>query len=218
MGNKLDCTGKRYGNLIAIRECGRAKDNAILWLCICDCGNHHLARGTYLNRGIITSCGCMKGKKKVATMGTHGMSYSRIYGIWKGVKRRCKSPKFRGYENYGGRGIKVCKEWLGEEGFNNFHKWAIENGYQENLTIDRIDVNGDYEPDNCRWITNAEQQYNKRTTYYLTYKDEKKNLKEWAQITGIGASTIRSRVYDYGWSVEKALETPVNTKYRHKEN
>lgn len=217
MPNKLDLTGERYGNLVVISEYGRASDRAILWLCKCDCGNEHIARGTQLHRGFITSCGCMKGKKKIKTMGTHGMSYSRLYSTWKGIKRRCKSPKFRGYENYGGRGIRVCDEWLGENGFNNFHKWAIQNGYQEDLTIDRIDVDGDYEPTNCRWITNAEQQNNKRNTRYLTYKGETKNLHEWSKLTGIGKSTIVSRIDNYHWSVEKALETPIDVRFRRKE-
>lgn len=107
-------------------------------------------------------------------------------------------------DNISGRGIKVCKEWLGEHGFQDFYRWALENGYQDNLTIDRIDVNGNYEPNNCRWSTMKEQQNNRRDNHILELNGEKHTIAEWSEITGINAGTIRSRL-KLDWSIEEAL-------------
>lgn len=118
------------------------------------------------------------------------------------MKDRCYNNNNKNYKNYGERGIKVCKEW--KESFINFYKWAINNGYEENLTIDRIDVNGNYEPNNCRWLTIKQQQNNKRNNHILWYKNQKHNITKWASITGINRATIYSRL-KYGWPIEKVL-------------
>jgi hypothetical protein len=125
------------------------------------------------------------------------------------MRGRCFTPTNKDYSNYGGRGITVCKEW---DEFSNFRDWALSNGYADNLTLDRIDVNGNYEPSNCRWVTQKEQMRNVRCNVYATYKGETKLLIEWAEETGIGYNTLRSRYLRRGWSIEKSLTTPLLQK------
>lgn len=142
---------------------------------------------------------------------------SRIYSIWKMMRSRCNNPNAANYKFYGGRGISVCDEWDGRGKFINFYDWAMANGYEEDLTIDRIDHEGNYEPSNCRWITNVEQQKNKRErkvkdeTIKLEYNGEILTLAKWSQRTGISHYTLRQRLKK-GWSVEKALTTPIDER------
>lgn len=131
----------------------------------------------------------------------HGMYGTRLYSIWRGIKSRCLNPNEPGYRLYGGRGITVCPEWLDGE---TFFKWALSHGYEDNLTIDRIDCNKGYSPDNCRWITNDEQQRNRRNNIVIEYNGEKHCLAEWARITGLGEWVIKKRLAN-GWSIEEAL-------------
>lgn len=138
--------------------------------------------------------------------GCHGLCDTRIYRIWKNMKQRCYNPKNPRYNFYGKIGVKVCDEW--KNNFISFYKWSIENGYQDNLTIDRIDVNGNYEPSNCRWITNKEQQFNKHVNHFITYNGETKTLTEWGMELGIDPNTLGTRL-SRGWSIEKTLITPV---------
>ena len=135
----------------------------------------------------------------------HGGRYTRLYYIWKTMRQRCNNPNCTKYGIYGQRGVTICDEW---NDFAEFRKWALSSGYTDNLTIDRIDVNGNYEPSNCRWATAKEQSNNRRNTFYLECYGERHNLDEWSKITGIGAKLIWERVYR-GWSAEKALTTPV---------
>jgi hypothetical protein len=123
------------------------------------------------------------------------------------MKNRCNNPNVEHYETYGGRGISVCKDW--ENSFLNFYIWSMNNGYNKNLTIDRIDVNGNYEPNNCRWVTNKEQARNTRRNRVLTYNNETHCISEWAEIKNIKPSTLLRRL-DLGWSIEKALTTAVS--------
>ena len=206
--------GTRFGKLTVIREDGRSKNGCVIWLCRCDCGNEYRTTSTYLRRGYSTSCGCETKSKQIESHKTHGMSDSRLFKTWINMKNRCENPNTREYHNYGGRGIKVCDEW--KHNFVSFYNWSIESGYIFDAkfgecTLDRIDVDGDYCPENCRWITNKEQQNNKRNNRFLLYRGSKKTMAEWSEITGISASTIKSRI-ERGWSVEEALETPVNQR------
>lgn len=139
----------------------------------------------------------------------HGMSHSRLYQIWNGMTQRCSNPKTISYKYYGGKGITVCDEW--KSCFKTFCEWAMANGYADNLTIDRIDRNGNYEPSNCRWASYKVQQNNTSYNRLLTYCGETHNITQWAEITGIQRSTLYNRIRR-GWNVEKAL-----TKNRKKE-
>ncbi|WP_462409367.1 hypothetical protein [Neobacillus sp. Marseille-QA0830] len=123
----------------------------------------------------------------------HGLSNTRIHSLWRKIKDRCNNPKASNYKNYGGRGIKMCEAWGND--FLSFYKWAIENGYEDHLSIERIDVNGNYEPLNCKWITMNEQCRNKRSTKYAVINGEKKPLIEWAELYGISYKTITTRWY-----------------------
>lgn len=144
-------------------------------------------------------------------MTRHGYSRNKdpverkLYGVWGAMKNRCYRKKDRCYASYGGRGIVVCDEWLHD--YTAFRTWAIENGYKPGLTIDRINVNGNYEPNNCRWATNQEQAENTSRTLYIEYKGEVKTVKQWAKEKGWNYDMLRGRI-KRGWSAEKALETP----------
>lgn len=132
---------------------------------------------------------------------------TRIYSIYKGMKDRCRYKTNDNYERYGGRGIRVCEEWLAD--YMNFYNWAINNGYKEGLTLDRIDPNKNYEPDNCRWATYKEQANNTRRNNFITYNGETHTLTEWAEKLGIKRSTLNTRIHRQHWNIEKALTTPL---------
>lgn len=144
-----------------------------------------------------------------------GMSHTRIYLCWARMKGRCLNPNNKDYKHYGGRGITICDEWLDVEfGFTNFYYWAMENGYTDELTIDRIDVNGNYESSNCRWATILEQRNNMRSNVVLTYKGKSMNLKQWSNYLGIGYSAICDR-WHRGYTVDKILDTNVRCSVRY---
>ena len=140
----------------------------------------------------------------------HGGKGTRLYNIWCGMKNRCYNNKDAHYPRWGGRGITVCSEWLLD--FDNFRKWAISNGYSDNLSIDRIDNDGNYCPDNCRWIPMSEQNNNQRSNRLITYKGQTMNLKKWSDKLGINYGTLLSRLDESKWSIEKAFETPVKAR------
>lgn len=213
---KKDLNNQRFGKLVVIKEIGRNKDNRVIWLCKCDCGNYHETLGKYLLSGETTSCGCQRTQIlliEAERLKTHGLTNTRIYNIWLAMKGRCNNPNNSAYKKYGGRGIKVCEEW---NEFLSFYNWAINNGYEKSLSIDRIDVNGNYEPNNCRWADSVTQGNNTRRNHYLTYNGETKTMSEWARIKNLDYSTLRSRINEYNWSVEKALETPARIMNKSK--
>lgn len=140
----------------------------------------------------------------------HGKKDSRIYSIWASMLQRCKNPNDISYSLYGNKGISVCEDW---EYFINFDEWAMSNGYQEDLSIDRIDSNGNYEPSNCRWVSMKVQQNNRSNNIKLTYNNETGNLQFWSNKTGIPIETLRSRCY-YGWETERILNQPKHSKQK----
>lgn len=133
----------------------------------------------------------------------HGMSHSRLHRIWNGMKQRCSNPKAISYKYYGAKGVSVCEEW---QIFTNFCDWALANGYSENLTIDRVDENAHYEPSNCRWATNKEQQNHTSYNRLITLRGETHNITQWADIIGIPKTTLYNRMRR-GWDAERALTT-----------
>ena len=180
---KLDLTNLRFGRLVVLCESGKSKDGQICWKCMCDCGNLVTVTGGHLRSGHTKSCGCFFRESTSKRRRTHGNRNSRLYRIWSEMKGRCVNENCKAYKYYGGKGVTVCKEWF--DSFQVFYDWAMDNGYQDNLTIDRIENDGNYEPSNCRWITLSEQQSNRSNNRRLKYDGETHNIKEWAEKYGV---------------------------------
>jgi len=190
---RKDLTGMTFGNLTVI-EYAYSKKYAY-WKCRCKCGEETFVRSSHLIAGAVKSCGCVNseiGKRTVKSAQNanrkHDESKSRLHVIWTNMKQRCGNSKNAGYKDYGGRGIKICHEW--ENCYIAFRDWALTNGYREDLTIDRIDNNGNYEPSNCRWANKEIQSNNQRRNINITYKNEIKTASEWAKELGISRTTF----------------------------
>lgn len=208
MGSFKDLTGKKFNMLTAIEKVG-TKNHNTQWLCICDCGNTTTVGGSALTGGKIKSCGCLRHRESHRK--THGKTDTRLYFIWRNMLTRCYNSNFRDYKHYGGRGITVCDEW--KEDFQTFYEWSVANGYDAsaergNFTIDRIDVNGNYEPTNCRWVDIKAQQSNRRNTLMIEYKGVTKPATEWAKEKEIPYKTLHHRMHVLGWDAERALNEP----------
>ena len=213
----LNLNRERFNNLVGMRfenleVLHRAEDyvkpngrKILMWQCRCDCGNIVTVSGESLKYGNTKSCGC----KRRNNFRTHGKSNTRLYEIWTDMKQRCLNPNQKTYKYYGGRGITICEEWLDD--FMNFYDWAMENGYQDKLTIDRIDVNGKYEPNNCRWVTMETQLRNTRRNHFIEINGERHTIAEWARIYEINPQTINSRIRK-GLSEQNAILLPVKRK------
>lgn len=213
MGYRIDLTGKRYGRLEVLEYSHtEPKSRKSYWVCRCDCGTIKTVCASNLRSGNTSSCGCGEQENLERRMSEfydehhrHGESHSRLHRIWAHMKERCDNPNCKDYPLYGGRGVKVCEEWTGEHGFENFNEWALGHGYADRLSIDRIDTNGDYEPNNCRWATDTTQANNRRANRRISISGETRTLAEWCRRYGKNYGTIYTRL-EAGMSPEEAFD------------
>lgn len=215
-----DLRNFKFGRLTVLGN-PKTKNKKTYWLCECECGTKKFIRADSLKGGSIQSCGCLhkeiskkQGRElyekflKYADKHSikHGLSQHRLYNIWENIKTRCYNSKSSFYCYYGARGIIMCDEWLND--FENFYKWSISNGYKNNLSIDRINNNGNYEPLNCRWVDKYIQANNKRNNRYYKIENQVKTLKQWAEFYKIDYKTVHARI-KRNWDIVKALTTPI---------
>lgn len=198
-----DISGQKFGRLTALYHLHNTKGRT-KWLCVCECGNLKWVSITHLRGGATKSCGCYNKEQCKMKFTKHGKRYDRLWNIWEHIKQRCYNINNKNYKDYGGRGIAVCDEWRND--FQAFYDWAINNGYDDTLTIDRINVNGNYEPNNCRWVPNKQQARNRRNNRTFTINGETHCLSEWCEVLNLKRSTVFNRVNTLGWSIERALE------------
>ena len=210
MSKVIDLVGQRFGRLTVIGRAENDKYNHARWHCMCDCGNASVAWGSNLKKGRTLSCGCLKVEKMGSGINKkHGMKNHPLYSIYTGMRGRCYSVTNKAYANYGGRGISVCDEWL--ENPVIFFEWAMTNGWEPGLTIERTDNDGGYSPDNCKWATITEQNRNKRNVKKVTFNGEERLLCDLIRESGLNEAAIRKRV-ESGWSIDRALTEAVKGK------
>ena len=215
-GNK-DIVGQRFNRLVAIKLSRKNKWKADYWLFKCDCGNEVIRLKSGVTSNTTKSCGCLRKEiDKLATHFKHKMAKTRFYTIWCDVKRRCNNPKNTAYKYYGAKGIKISERWLKFENFKydmlESYLIHIDKFGEKDTTIDRINNKGNYRRGNTRWATWKEQQRNRTGNRLLTLQGKTQTLAGWSEKTGIQSATIWARIFNYHWSVEKALTTPVLTK------
>lgn len=207
--------GQRFGRLTVIElhhreqvfnKRGIKKGYKNYWLCKCECGNEKVIVGESLIANKTKSCGCFRNEKLKERRLKHGMSETKLNGIYSSMKRRCYNKNDKNYNDYGNRGITVCDEWKNNS--KAFYNWALSNGYQEGLTIDRIDNNGNYEPSNCKWATMKEQSRHRRNSRLVEYNGKAQCISAWAEELGVREGLLRDRLRA-NWSIEKAFNTPV---------
>jgi len=209
-------TGMRFGRLVvqSFNHTERSGKKAYhyFWNCKCDCGKTVSTRADALNAGRTISCGCYQVERRIKANTKHGKCHTRLHRIWTGMKQRCYNPNSNGYKNYGGRGIKVCEKWLNN--FSNFYHWALTSGYSENLTIDRIENDEDYSPDNCQWTTLEKQQAvgkkRENTRYvFIEHEGKRLSLEGWSLLLGGNHGLVSSRIKN-GMDRLLAISKPVN--------
>lgn len=194
MGKPIDLTGHKFGKLAVLKKLHDTKGR-VKWLCACECGNLTEIRTDVLRSGMTKSCGCLRVR--------HNKTDTKLYKVWLSMKQRCYNKRDKAYKNYGQRGIKMCDEW--KDNFQVFYDWCMANGYKKGLTIDRIDNDKYYEPNNCRLVDRKTQQRNRRSCIYYKINGEKHCLMEWCEILGLNYSTVNGRLH-HNWSIERALE------------
>lgn len=196
--------GNKYGRLTVVALSGKIGGHNV-YRCLCECGGIAIARKDNLISGHTNSCGCLQ----LERASIHNKSSSKLFKVWAGIINRCENENARQYKDYGGRGISICKEW--RTNFQAFYDWAIENGYAYGLTVDRIDNDGNYCPENCRIASREEQANNTRRNVLIEYNGQRNSIAQWARRTGINEATLWNRLRN-GWSVEKALTAPVHKR------
>lgn len=197
----IDLSRQKFGRWTVLRRVANNPSNHVQYLCKCNCGNEQTIFSGTLRSKKTQSCGCLRRDLFAITKKTHGLSETRTYRIWGAMKSRCSDSQRPDFHRYGGRGISVCAEW---EEFKSFYQWAMANGYGDETSIDRIDNDKGYSPENCRWATSKEQNNNRRNNHIIEFGGQRKTLTSWAQHTGIRSEVLRNRL-KRGWSVEKAL-------------
>lgn len=196
MGKFKDISCQKFSRLTVLHRLYNYHKKGVWWLCVCECGGFTYVTTRDLNNGHTKSCGCLRKK--------HGKRDTRLSRIWRGLKNRCYNVNNKDYRHYGKRGIAVCSEWLND--FMTFYNWSINNGYKDDLTIDRIDNSKGYSPDNCRWVDYKIQNRNRSNTKLITYKGETKPLMEWCELLNLKYDTVLHRLNASGWTIERALE------------
>lgn len=211
--NSAEWLGKRFGRLTIV-DFAHAESpyRGWMWVCRCDCGNTRTLIPGDVKQGKTRSCGCLHDEvcaEKASKFKYSVKDHPRLYSIYNGIKKRCYSKNEPRYKDYGARGIEMCNSWLNPtDGFDNFVEWSLSHGYSEDMSIDRINVDGNYEPTNCRWVSMNEQALNKRDTKWVDYKGEHIQLMVLCDRLGITYDTVHDRIYKRGWSVEDAIEKP----------
>lgn len=205
--NIKDITGQTFNRLTAI-EFVECRNGYACWKFQCSCGNQKILPGYSVRNGSVKSCGCLHHNKDPTKFKIKGERNEKgrpiLHTTYHDMKLRCRNPHAAGYSNYGGRGIKVCDEWLND--YNAFYDWAMSNGYSKGLTLDRINNDGDYSPSNCRWVTRSVQQSNTRANVFLEYHGRRLTITQWARELGVNRDMLRYR-YNAGWDTERILTT-----------
>jgi hypothetical protein len=207
-----DLTGRQFGRLTCLEFVGKTKHGISLWLCKCNCGTIKTIRSADLKSGRTQSCGCLQKKRAKEAHVTHNLSRdengkpTKLFNVWGSMKSRCFCDRCHDYKYYGARGIRVCNEWLD---YKNFYNWSITNGYEQGLTIDRIDNFGNYEPANCRWATRSQQSNNTRVVRLVEYLGKSMSLGELAKVTGINRRTLHYRINQKKWGILQAIAEQV---------
>ena len=201
-----DITNKKFGRLTVICESGRNQSREVLWKCKCECKNEVLVTYTNLNKGYTKSCGCLQKEMVSESNKTHGDSKTKLYMIWSDMRKRCSNKNHHAYKYYGEKGVKVDKEW--NSSFITFKEWSLNNGYAIGLSIDRIDVNGNYEPSNCRWVTHKAQMNNTTRNNNILYNGKTQSLTDWCEELNLPYSRMRYRLKKIKMSPEEAFTTP----------
>lgn len=207
---KNDLTGRRFGKLVAISSIYDREKKLTLWKCQCDCGNICFVRANSLVHGRTNSCGCLRKDSNIKKNTTHGLSKTSLYYAWHSMKARCYNANDHNYPRYGKRGITVCDEW--KNSFENFRDWAMLNGYKNGLSLDRIDNDGNYCPNNCRWTTTKVQNNNRGVSINITYNGKTQNLSEWCNELNLPYMRIYQRIIKYGFSFEDAITEPTHKR------
>lgn len=192
MGTFIDLSEQRFGRLVVIERAPNNAEAQARWKCKCDCGNEVIVSSGHLRSGHSKSCGCLARERSSKYHLTHGMKGTRIFSVYNGMKGRCYNPNDRKYPRYGGRGISMCEEWRNNP--SSFFDWAFSNGYRDGLSIDRIDNNGNYSPENCRWADDITQANNKSTNHIYEHNGEKKTIAEWSRELGLSYSATNYRI------------------------
>lgn len=210
---RFDLVGKRFGKLLVLSK-GENKGKNTTWKCVCDCGTIRDYLTYNLTSGKSSSCGCKRIETLSKIFTTHGGAGTRLYSIFKGIIQRCHNKKSPAYVYYGNKGVDICKEW--ENNFSTFKEWAEKNGYTDEKSIDRIDPNGNYEPNNCRWVSMQKQQNNKLNSAFITINEEKLTIAEWAEINKTNKQTLYSKFYrlfeQLGLDKKEIIEITIKTK------